>query len=158
MTELCKPVRRETSYYVYDEMVAYVNAKYGVYIDDFSGVHRLPDGSRAQDWFVKWAGEVHGMTLEDLNTMQRTDNSRYATLLLREYESVRCSYEPPYQNFWHFLLDDAGAFGDGANESVHEVEFVYLRDNVATEDWQRKILNMFIAEFGTEPVPVLISW
>ena len=52
---------------------------------------------------------------------------------------------PPYQDFWHFVLDGQDQFCNGC--------FIYLPfldDNSDYGDWQIKILKEFNKEFGDE--------
>ena len=149
-----KPTPKTRHIFLYNEMVDHINQKFGVYIDDFSGLHRVSRDTKAPDWFLEWTKNNHGIKdLDDLCNLQKNDNLKYRNLY-KEYDQIK--NEPPYQNFWHFILDDV-FFGDLPNGSIHDINFVELIDD-ATEDWQRKILDMFIEEFGHETIEVEFSW
>ncbi len=54
----------------------------------------------------------------------------------------------PYQDFWHFLCD--GEINNGA--------ITYIgTDMGCEEEWQQRICNAFVEEFGEE-APYLMEW
>ena len=140
----------------YLEMVDYINEKFNVNIDDFAGLYNLPDNKKAPDWFLEWTKKNHGVKdMDELCIMQKNDNQRYVKLHT-EYNKNHEQNEPPYQNFWHFVLDNVFG-GEIPNGSIEDVNFDDFKVH-ATEDWQRKILDMFIQEFGQDTITVEFSW
>jgi hypothetical protein len=143
--------------YKYIEMEKHINEKFNVYIDDFAGCYQLPGGVKAPSRFLEWTKQTDGVKdMEDLCRIQKEENSRYVKLHFA-YESERHKYEPPYQNFWHFILDDV-FFGDIPNGCIKSMNFNDIKSEYAKEDWQIKILDMFIEEFGTETLTVKFNW
>lgn len=142
--------------YNYNDMEDYINEKFHVYINDFAGKHHLPGNVKAPDWFLEWTMKEHGVKdMDDLGQIQKNNISRYSKMFT-DYHDNHQKNEPPYQNFWHFILDDV--FGEINNGEIKGVDFVDIKGRNAKEDWQRKILDMFIAEFGSKPVQVEFSW
>lgn len=111
---------------------------------------------KAPDWFLEWTIKEHGVKdMEDLCQIQKNDMPRYSKMFT-DYRDNHQKNEPPYQNFWHFILEDV--FGEINNGQIESVDFVDIKGWKAKEDWQRKILDMFIEEFGSKPVNVEFSW
>jgi hypothetical protein len=139
----------------YNEMADHINKKFNVYIDDFAGRYHLPGNKKAPCWFLEWTKKTYGVKdMDDLGKIQKNDITKY----YHWFDEYRYNYEkdePPYQNFWHFILDALG--GEISNGHNQEINFVDLKD-IATEDWQHKVLDMFIEEFGSKPVHVEFSW
>jgi hypothetical protein len=151
-----KPVAHTKQVFDYNEMADHINKKFNVYIDDFAGKFHLPDNQIAPDWFLEWTKEKYGVKdINDLSNIQIKDKYKYGAWF-DEYRDSRKKHEPPYQNFWHFILDDVHG-GEISNGSIKTICFVELKE-IATEDWQQKILDMFIAEFGDKPISVEFSW
>jgi hypothetical protein len=142
--------------YNYNDMEKHINEKFHVYINDFAGRYHLPGDAKAPDWFLEWTMKEHGVKdMEDLSQIQKNDMPRYSKMFA-DYRDNHEKNEPPYQNFWHFILDDV--FGEIDNGENMGVDFVEIKESFATEDWQRKILDMFIEEFGSKLVHVEFSW
>jgi hypothetical protein len=139
----------------YHDMVNHINQKYNVYIDDFAGKFMLPDNKRAPHWFVEWTKTTHNVKdIEELSNIQINDNKKYA-LWLQDYQNNYEQNEPPYQNFWHFILDDV--VGEIHNGTIHNINFSELK-TYTNLDWQLKIIDMFITEFGNKTISIEFNW
>ena len=151
-----KPTAKTKQVYNYSEMVDHINEKFNVYIDDFAGRYHLTGNKPAPCRFLEWTKNTYGVKdMDDLGKIQENDRTKYG----HWFEEYRDNYEknePPYQNFWHFILDDVCG-GEIPNGITQEINFVELKE-FATEDWQHKILDMFIAEFGDKTLNIEFSW
>ncbi len=146
-----KPKIKEV--YEYCEMEKYINEKYNVYIDDFAGKFHLPGNKKAPDWFFEWTKKNHGIkTKKELGQLQIDNNKLYKSLH-DEYMNNHQKNEPPYQNFWHFMGD---TFEINNNSSL-SINFSDLKE-LADEDWQKQIIDMFIAEVGDKTINVEFNW
>ena len=141
-----KPTPKTKKVYDYEEMKKHIEETFNVYIDDYAGKYHLPGNKKAPDWVLEWCIKYHGIKdMDDLCNIQKEDKTRYSKLF-NEYRDNHQKNEPPYQNFWHFILDDVcGEINSGETKSL---SFKYLKDNDAKEQWQKDILDMFIKEFG----------
>lgn len=150
-----KPTSKTRDIFNYNEMEAYINEKFNVYIADFAGKYHLPGNKKAPCWFLEWTKEKYGVKdMDDLGQIQINDRNKYREWF-EEYRDNHEKNEPPYQNFWHFILDDV--VGEISNGSIEDVSFVDFKD-VVKEPWQGKILDMFIQEFGDKTISVEFSW
>jgi hypothetical protein len=150
-----KPIKQTKVVYNYNRLEDLINEKYNIYINDFAGKYHLPGNKKAPHWFLEWTKKAYGIKdIDELGQIQIDDRAKYGHWL-EEYRDNYEKDEPPYQNFWHFILD--GVFGEIANGSIEDVNFVDLKIAVK-EPWQLKILDMFIAEFGDKTITIEFSW
>lgn len=61
---------------------------------------------------------------------------------------------PPYQDFWHHVLD---VYDNVGNDRAIYMNWARVRD-AATEDWQRELGQMFVDDYGAEDIFYWISW
>lgn len=62
--------------------------------------------------------------------------------------------DPPYQCFWHWVTD---------SQDVHNGCYIYLNvgeiiETEEEEEWVKKIMQMFLDEFGEEEMRCWVSW
>jgi len=151
-----KPIKQTKVVYNYNRLEDLINEKYNIYINDFAGKYHLPSNKKAPNWFLEWTKKAYGIKdIDELGQIQIDDRAKYGHWL-EEYRDNYEKDEPPYQNFWHFIHDDVHG-GEISNGCIHEINFVELKD-IAKEDWQHKIIDMFIMECGRETVSMEFSW
>lgn len=70
-----------------------------------------------------------------------------------KFKAPLISSNVPYQDFWHFVLDNYSI----SNGIVLPLNFEDLKD-LAEQSWQKDICDMFIKEFGADHANVLFDW
>lgn len=145
-------LKKHTVEYVdYHEMVEAVEKKYGIQIRDFAGKYKWQHEKRleimakyGQDWDV-W-GKIKPA---DMVGLEKECHNEYVIAM-----SDKNPDNPPYQDFWHFMLDYWPEFNKGKPEYLCWPEVKEYADH----EWQKECAQLFINEFGEEEYTVIVDW
>lgn len=152
--------------YNYSEIIDYIEEKYHIETRDYAGRHR---------YFRKWLelmnetppnypNKLHStckvkknnqmveITQEEYNVRYKEIHEQYA----RFTEWCKNNSEPPYLDFWHWLINND--FLDVENGSYATLNVKYWLDNLDESDWQREIIQLIYNEFRENEMEFLIEW
>lgn len=135
---MSKPTPRpRTPVLDYHQMIHFVEDKYSILVRD-SGKQRIhqakakaegdkicPDGS----WFRAYP--------KDYTELQQKANDVYVKIM---------EDEPPYLDYWHWLLDNDFASGMGSLNG--STQYICLEQSPEKPDWVNKINQLIYDEFG----------
>jgi len=71
-------------------------------------------------------------------------------------EWLKDNPEPPYLDFWHWLLDEE--FENVHNGSHVNLSVKYWLDKLDEDDWQREILQLIYDEFKEDDIEFWVEW
>lgn len=74
-----------------------------------------------------------------------------------KYAAERAYYAPSHKKFWDFMLNDV-LRDYPANGSVRLLNWGDILEHNAEEPWQKEIVSLFVAEFGTHDMYVRFDW
>jgi hypothetical protein len=145
-------LKENTIKYVdYLEMVEIVESKYGINVRDFAGKYKWQHEKTqeimtkyGQDWNV-W-GKISPL---NMNHLEKECHNEYVVQLSEENPE-----NPPYQDFWHFMLDYWFDFAKGKPLYLCWPEIKEYAD----EEWQKECAQLFINEFGEKEYTVIVDW
>lgn len=160
-------------YYKWDEIVDAVEAKSGKDTRDWAGKYK--NKPTTEDYLLgnfpaaNWA-KSKGYNWEVLNDnpdgTPRTDEEiKLRVKINEEYRSVEDQYEIPYQDFWHYTIDNMFLYAE--NGSFHyfdpEQHLEEIKDkNLGDKEFVKEILPYFVEVFKENKikgsVQVLIDW
>lgn len=102
--------------------------------------------------------------LDFLDSKEGRDFVDQMHIVYREAPDGKCK-EIPYWDFWHFMLEEY--FHDDptdfvlnlavTNDCIRYVNWKEVRE-VAKEEWQQELADLFVKEFGDKTYKVEISW
>jgi len=129
-----KPEQRTLMYYDYSEIVEYIEEKYSIKTRDYAGLWK-----HSGDWHRK-RGHVGKLDPEGKNLGS-------SQIWFKEYKEAPDgkAIEPPYEDFWHWMIDEYEPTRDGFIEFFPGRHLVNGDD---LPDFVREILTMFKDEFG----------
>ena len=127
-----KPTQKTTNHFDFSECTEYIEKKYKIDTRDYAKSH-----AQYYEWCnSKDYGEA------DREGKKRGESRIWFGEFQKEIERGQIT-ERPYQDFWHFLINNfnivRGGFFDLDEELIKEID---------AEDWQKYILGLYLKEFG----------
>lgn len=134
-----KPQKHTIQYYDYHEVSRYLEQKYGYSERDFAGMFTY------QRNLMKMVDEKFGD--ESWKHVAPAVANEQQTAAIAYHQELKQSIpEPPYQDFWHFVLSRT-EIHNGGMFTMSDIWF----DGVSElEDWQKQILEYYLSEFGED--------
>jgi hypothetical protein len=139
-TKLKKPQKKTSKYFDYGECRDFINKKYHIDIDDYAN-HFASSNKWCKDRGELPANCPPGCSSSQLAKSQAQFARYQSDVAAGKWQ------EPPFQCFWHFILDACG-IGNGSEFWMDGLD--------PKEAWQQEILDLFLKEFGSGPY--VSSW
>ena len=134
-----KPKPRVLEVFDWNECTAFIEDKYGINTRDYR---------RSHNQFDEWC-DVKGYGQKDSQGEDRGSSQLWYAEFQCEIESGKVK-ERPYQDFWHWIIDVTNVQNGGTIELCEEL------GAGEAEPWQKKILRLYLTEFGSGPY--LTEW
>ena len=143
LSTMKKPRKHTRSLHDYSECNDYIEKKYGINTRDYAGLFG-PEYDKRTKQACQDVGVDYADLVEDLAGKDNKDPEVQRKLENRKKVYARQKeIEPPYQDFWHWIIDACGVENGGT---------IVLGEDMIEEDekelWYAKILNLFLKEFG----------
>lgn len=145
-----KPKQQIIKIYNYSTCKDYIEKKYKIDVDDYTGVFTNNAYSDRYEK-VRISLNIDNSDLEeDLSKADMNDPEVKRKLENRRKLNIEVEkISPEYCSFWHWILD---------SHEVHNGSTIYLSSDMADDGtWQKEILDLFIKEFGDDK-EYLVQW
>lgn len=171
---ICDGFKKTKKDYQYHHMIDYIEAKYnidtGCYANSkfkvkcmfsWNTKHQFKWENKnfpLMEEFRKNPAPGWGVSEEGRKFLDSKEGRDFSDKMRKAYEDApdgKCK-EIPYWNFWHFMIEEYW-HGDISNDCIKYINWKDVRD-VAKEEWQKELTDLFVKEFGDKTYKVEISW